>query len=308
MSKLLGAHGAADGRRMAATMVVVGIAALAGACSQGGLATSELTTGARPEENSVRTDLAARQETPPKPVEPAGSRSAEVSPPGTSAAALADARRLRQAGDKDRALALLDKAAQKDGKDPLLARERGMLALELGQVDKARGLLKKAVDQGPADWRTHSAYGAALSSAGKQQEAQLQFAKALELAPDQPSVLNNLALSYALDGKHDQAEGLLRRVALVARSDPRARQNLALLLGLKGKPEEALKVSAAVLPADKARANARMLQGKDNAEPAPPEPASGARVPVASNPASGAVRSASVPGSGPTYRLGGPRE
>ena len=310
MSKLLGAHPARRWNR-ARPVSVLAVAAVLGACAQGGLNT-DITTLAKPEENSARADMASASpittgSLPATPRPSAEQRTGEPAVKSTATGPIADARRLRQAGDKAKAMEVLDRAAEKDGKDIALARERGMLALELGQVDKARTLLKKAVDQAPTDWRTHSAYGSALSASGKQQDAQMQFAKALELAPDQPAVLNNLALSYALDGKHDQAEALLRRVALGKEADARSRQNLALLLGLRGQHEEAQKVSAAVLPKDKAQANTRMLQGAP--EPAAPASAEPSKAPVASRQGSESLKAAAASGiDQPTYRLGGPRD
>jgi Flp pilus assembly protein TadD len=222
-------------------------------------------------------------------------------PPATAAGVaktpvLAEARRLRAAGEKRQALALLEKAAAQHPDDRRLAGERGLLALELGQVANAKQSLEKAIDPDAPDWRLHSALGAALATSGRQQEAQIQLAKALALAPDHPAVLNNLALSYALDGKHDEAEKLLRRASgTTAAEAARAKQNLALILGLGGRLEEARQVSQSTLSPDKASANIAYLKQQ-----------------VASGPPSSRtdrepIKSAQVETrEGPTYRLGAP--
>ena len=216
---------------------------------------------------------------------------------GEPSSLLSEARQLRQSGQKARALALLDGAAEGNA-DPAVTRERGLLALELGALDKARTLLKAAADNGPPDWRIYSGLGSALAASGRQQEAQAQFARALEIAPDHPSILNNLALSYALDGRHDQAEKLLRRAAQAQAAKPQAKQNLALLLALKGQTDDAKKVAEAVLPPDQARSNASYA----------------AQLTTAGNAsaATGDVvqRSADARSSGeaPVYRLGGPSQ
>ncbi len=206
-----------------------------------------------------------------------------VAPPKPSVTqAIDDARKLRLAGDKLKALAVLDSAAEKEPKDKALMKERGLVSLDAGKVQKAEALLRKAFDPADADWRLHSGLGSALAAQGKQSEAQLQFAKALEIAPDHPSVLNNLALSYALDGKHDEAERLLKRITKTRGVEPQAQQNLALLLGLSGNVGEAKKVSEAVLTPDKVRVNVRYLESLSaggervkvsRADPNPDQPA-----------------------------------
>jgi len=179
---------------------------------------------------------------------------------GAVADAIAEARTLRLAGKRRDALAVLDAAAEREPKDQLLAKERGLLALETGKVQQAEALLRKALDPEAPDWRLHSALGAALASQGRQADAQIQLGKALEIAPEHPSVLNNLALSYALDGKHAEAERLLKRVAQTADAEPKAKANLALILGLNGKIGEARKIAGAALPPETARANVGYLE------------------------------------------------
>ena len=226
---------------------------------------------------------------------------AEVASTSGAAVAIAEARALRQAGDKTKAAALLEKASKDNPRDRVLMTERGMLALELGRISEARSLLKKAQDPQAPDWRVHSALGAALASAGKQQEAQLEFAKALELAPDHPSILNNLALSYVLDGKPEQAEPLLRRVAASQGSGAQVKQNLALVLGLGGKFGEAEKVAAASLPKEQASANVAYLRSL-----AEPGPKSAASEQEPTRTIKSARASEGVPQ--PTYQLGAPRD
>lgn len=171
---------------------------------------------------------------------------------GSVGAAIAVARAKRTQGDAKGAMVLLERSALEHASDKALQRERGILALELGQIDKAALLLRQALDHSKPDWQTHSAFGAALASAGRHREAQEQFAKALALSPDHPSILNNLALSYALDRKPAEAERLLRKAAARQDTVPQVRKNLALVLGINGKLAEAEKRSKSNPP----RANA----------------------------------------------------
>jgi Flp pilus assembly protein TadD len=217
-------------------------------------------------------------------------------------AAIRDARSVRDAGNKARALAMLDKTPDAD-KDHALLLERGLLSLELGQVERATELLKQAHDSQAPDWRQHSALGAALSAQGQQQAAQAELAKALALAPDNPAVLNNLALSYALDGKHTEAEKLLRTASTHASTGgPQARQNLALILGLRGNIAEARALSEGVLPPKQAKSNIAYLEqlksGGTQVSKAEPLPQDDARE---------AVASVKPESDAPIMNLGGPQ-
>jgi len=237
--------------RACVASTLVGSALLVSACaSSGDITTASLapppdtatTLGQRTTDN-VSTSPLASKATPSQTVEG-----------GSEAAVLEKARQLRLAGKKTKALKTLDDAKTSETA-PALVKQRGMLALELGQLAKAENLLTRARDEYEPDWRVHSALGATLSARGNQQAAQLELSKALKLAPDHPSILNNLALSYALDGNHDQAETLLRRASHDGKSKVKTKQNLALILGLNGNVKEAQRVSALVLPREKADAN-----------------------------------------------------
>ncbi len=179
---------------------------------------------------------------------------------GTSSDAIAKARGLREKGQKARALATLDSAAEAAPDDLDLDRERGLIALELGLIEKAETHLRRATAADNPNWQVHSALGSALSASGRQSEAQIEFAKALQLAPDHPSILNNLALSYALDGKGRQAEKLLRQSATSQGGKPVAKQNLALILGLDGRSDEARMIGESALTPAKAQANVSYLE------------------------------------------------
>lgn len=249
-------------RRCCASSALVGTAFAVSACaSTGDLSTASLAPPPEPattlgQRHSDHVSTSKLANITPAPGETAdGSAPGGPTAGGSEQAALQKAHQLRLAGKKAKALKTLDEADNSETA-PALVKQRGMLALELGQLAKAEKLLTRARDEFEPDWRVHSALGATLSARGNQQAAQLELSKALKLAPDHPSVLNNLALSYALDGNHDQAETLLRRASNDTKSKTKTKQNLALILGLNGNVKEAQKVSALVLPRDKADANA----------------------------------------------------
>jgi Flp pilus assembly protein TadD len=266
-------------RRLAPPLTAVSVALLAGACAHqdaGLIETSSVASRERADAGHSASPLSKVSLDDP-------------------AALLAEARKLRKAGDRKGAYTLLEQASALHPGDRGLMTERGLLAVELGDVAKGKELLSAAIGAGAPDWRLHSALGAALSASGQQQEAQAQFAKALELAPDHPAVLNNLALSYALDGKQEEAERLLRRVA--EQGPPagaaQAKQNLALILGLSGRTDEAKSVTETAVPGPQAKANMDYLEKlAETAQAAPAADAAPVR----------AAHAGGLPA--PTYRLG----
>lgn len=227
---------------------------LVSACAQSGLETGALQLGQNGE--NWNTETVKGELLPPV---SAAVRPADEPASMETAAAIRDARKIKESGNKARALGILEKTPDSD-KDKSLLLERGLITLEMGQIERAVDLLKQAHDPQAPDWRQHSALGAALSAKGDQVAAQTEFDSALKLSPNNPSILNNLALSYALDGKHAEAERLLRNVSSAENSQPQAKQNLALILGLRGNIDEARKVSEGVLPPEKVKANVAYLE------------------------------------------------
>lgn len=227
---------------------------------------------------------------------------ASAAAPSKGTAQLSEARQLRKAGDKAKALAVLDRAAESGAADPAVATERGLLALELGALDKARTLLQAATSADPSDWRAHLGLGTTLAAEGKHKDAQVAFAAALKIAPGHPSVLNNMALSLAMDGKHQEAEKLLRRAAETKDAKPHAKQNLALVQALRSgsdvKRNAVASAPSAVEPGKGARTAA---DASENAEPG-----SGRRPAEGTEPKQRAA-GVTLPGdAGPILRLGGP--
>ena len=188
--------------------------------------------------------------------------------PTDAKAGLAYAKNLKAMGEKDRALVVLQQAANSNPEDKEIASEYGRLALDQGQVALAQRLLAMADDPSRPDWRVISAQGTAFAKQGKQKEAIPYFERARAIAPTQISVLNNLALAYAMDGQAEKAEGIFREIP-AGQANAKVRQNLALVLGLQGKYEESRQVAAADIAPDQASANARMLKSMTQIEERP---------------------------------------
>ncbi len=177
------------------------------------------------------------------------------------------ARAERKGGRPGKAMTMLDAAAKTEKDNKALSKERGLLALELGQLKKAERLITSAMDDSAPDWRLMSALGSTFAAKGDQNAAQGQFSKALELAPNHPSILNNLALSFALEGRHKEAEELLRRASTGKNARIQSKQNLALLLGLDGNISEARRISRAALPENASESNISFLESLKRRSP-----------------------------------------
>jgi Flp pilus assembly protein TadD len=257
-------------RSVAALVCILSSAALTTGCAQSTLTADKLlTTGSiNPPKSTARPALTDedRLQAGPRTTKQAAATSRAAAPRKTASTAtddIAQARKLRLAGQRLAALRLLDQAAARHPKNSDLMEQRGLLALEIGQLPKAEKLLNLAVKHNDRDWRLKSALGAAMAAQGQHKGAIKHLRAALRLSPGNPAILNNLALSYATAGNLKDAERILRRVvAKKARGGQlrRANQNLALVLGLRGKHAEARRVASSTLPAATASENVAYLR------------------------------------------------
>jgi Flp pilus assembly protein TadD len=175
-------------------------------------------------------------------------------------AAVSYSKNLKAAGQKERALAVLQAASVFHGSNRELASEYGRLALDAGQTSLAQKLLEAADDPANPDWKIISARGTTFAKQGQYKQAIPLYERALVLQPNQPSIVSNLAMAHAANGEAQKAEALLRSVAEAPDSDPKVRQNLALVLGLQGKYDEAKIVSAKDIPVENAAANVEYVR------------------------------------------------
>ncbi|MGO9359452.1 MAG: tetratricopeptide repeat protein [Xanthobacteraceae bacterium] len=175
-------------------------------------------------------------------------------------AVLAYARNLRRNGQRQQAVAVLEKATLLHPGDKALLGGYGRALADNGDFKKAFDVLGRAHTPDNPDWRILSAQGTALDLLGRHEEARRYYESALRIAPDEPTVLSNLGLSYLLSKDLQKSESTLRKAYDRGNPDPRVRQNLALALGLQGKYAEAETLVKVDLPADKAKANVVYLK------------------------------------------------
>jgi len=181
--------------------------------------------------------------------------------PNDPAAALRHAQSLRESGQGWQAVAVLERALQRNPKHVGVLTGYGRALAAVGDYQRAFDALDRAHTFDRPDWRILSVQGAVLDQMGRHEEAQRYYGTALRMAPNEPSVLSNLGLSYALSKDLVRAETTLRKAATQSRVEPSIRQNLALVMGLQGRLSEADGGVAASLWSDEAAANSlrRML-------------------------------------------------
>ncbi len=226
------------------------------------------TSGLRDITGSLGSRAQARAELDPvRAVDATGER--YRANPRSAEAAMQFGEALRRAGQRARAVAVLEQATlQHPANKPLLGLYGKALA-DNGDFQKAFDVLSRAHSPANPDWRILSVQGAALDQLGRHDEARRYYAGALKLAPEEPSVLSNLGMSHVLTKELPQAEQVLRRAYARPGAGPRVRQNLALVVGLQGRFDEAESIVKADLPAEEAAANVAYLKAMLNGRQPP---------------------------------------
>ncbi len=182
-------------------------------------------------------------------------------------AALAYSKALRAEGQRDQAVAVMEKASIASPGNKALLAGYGRALADNGDFQQAFDVLSRAHSPDNPDWRILSAQGAVLDQLGRYDEARQYYNSALRIAPDEPSVLSNLGLSYVLSKDLPKAEEILRRANSHPDADPRVRINLAFVVGLQGRIAEAESIVKAGHTPEEAAANVtylrRLLARKD---------------------------------------------
>jgi Flp pilus assembly protein TadD len=174
--------------------------------------------------------------------------------------ALAYGKALRAEGQRDQAVAVLEKASIANPGNKALLAGYGRALADNGDFQQAFDVLSRAHSPDNPDWRILSAQGAALDQLGRYDEARHYYESALKISPDEPSVLSNLGLSYVLSKDLPKAEETLRRANGRPDADPRVRINLAFVVGLEGRVAEAESIVKTGRTPEEAAANVTYLR------------------------------------------------
>ncbi|XUM24180.1 tetratricopeptide repeat protein [Bradyrhizobium oligotrophicum S58] len=218
--------------------------------------------------SDVTGSLGSRAEPPPatpqRAVEVYGER--YRANPKDAAIAVAYGQALRNNGQREQAVAVLEQATLANAGNKTVLAAYGRALADNGNFKLAFDVLSRAHSPDNPDWKLLSVQGTALDQMGRHEEARRYYDSALKIVPGEPSVLSNLGLSYMLTRELPKAEEVLRQAYGSQRADARVRQNLALVVGLQGRFAEAEQIARADLPPDEAAANVaylkQMIQGQ----------------------------------------------
>ena len=175
--------------------------------------------------------------------------------PGDKRVSLTYARLLRDIGQTNRAIAVLQTAAARHPNDHEVAAAYGKALADGGRFAEAQDVLARAHTPDKPDWRVLSTQGAIMDQLGRHAEARQFYQASLQLQPDEPATLSNLGLSYALSNRLSEAEQTMRRAVARPGAGARVRGNLALVLALQGKFRESEAEAAKDLSPADAQAN-----------------------------------------------------
>jgi Flp pilus assembly protein TadD len=177
------------------------------------------------------------------------------SKPGDKTTALTYGRLLRETGQHNQAIAVLQATAVRFTSDRDVAAALGQALADGGRFQEAQEVLARAHTPERPNWRVLSTQGAVADQLGQHAAAQQYYQAALQIAPNEPNVLSNLGLSYALGNRLQDAEQTLRQAVSHPGANPRVRGNLALVLALQGKFQESERAASQDLSPQDAAAN-----------------------------------------------------
>jgi Flp pilus assembly protein TadD len=154
---------------------------------------------------------------------------------------LAEARILRQAGDREQAFRVLDEAVQQMPDSIPILYTRGLLAAELGWVDLAERDLRVILGQQPENAAALNALGYTLADQTERyDEAEALIRQAYILQPHEASIIDSMGWISFRQGRLEEAEQFLRRAWQLDRN-PEIAAHLGEVLWHSGKQEEAVK-------------------------------------------------------------------
>jgi tetratricopeptide (TPR) repeat protein len=154
---------------------------------------------------------------------------------------LAEARILREAGDRDQAFRVLDQAVQEMPRSVPILYTRALLAAELGWVDIAEQDLRTVLAREPENAAALNALGYTLTDQTERyDEAEALIRQAYILQPNEASIIDSMGWIAFKQGRNDEAEEFLRRAWKLDRN-PEIAAHLGEVLWTSGRKEDAVK-------------------------------------------------------------------
>lgn len=153
---------------------------------------------------------------------------------------LAEARILREAGDRAIAFRVLDDAVQELPRSVPILYTRALLAAELGWVDIAEKDLRTILAWQPENAAALNALGYTLADQTERyDEAEALIRQAYILQPHEPSIIDSMGWVAFKQGRYDEAEEFLRRAWKLDRN-PEIAAHLGEVLWVIGRKDEAV--------------------------------------------------------------------
>jgi len=153
---------------------------------------------------------------------------------------LAEARILREAGERDQAFHLLDEAVEQLPQSIPILYTRALLAAELGWVDAAERDLRDIIARQPENAAALNALGYTLADQTERyDEAEALIRQAYILQPHEASIIDSMGWISFRQGRYAEAEEFLRR-AWEIDQNPEIGAHLGEVLWVSGKQSEAV--------------------------------------------------------------------
>jgi tetratricopeptide (TPR) repeat protein len=154
---------------------------------------------------------------------------------------LAEARILREAGERDQAFHLLDEAIEQLPRSVPILYTRALLAAELGWVDIAERDLREIIARQPENAAALNALGYTLADQTERyDEAEALIRQAYILQPHEASIIDSMGWVLFRQGRHAEAEEFLRRAWEIDKN-PEIGAHLGEVLWVSGKQDEAVR-------------------------------------------------------------------
>jgi tetratricopeptide (TPR) repeat protein len=152
---------------------------------------------------------------------------------------VADAQLMREAGDVDGAMSLLQKNLKRFPDNTELLYDYAMAAEKSNKIEVMETTLRKVIELAPDSQHAYNALGYSLAERNiRLPEAQALIEKALKLAPEDPFIMDSMGWVLFRLGKLKDAEDILRR-AYDLRPDPEIATHLGEVLWVKGQKDAA---------------------------------------------------------------------
>jgi arylsulfatase A-like enzyme/Tfp pilus assembly protein PilF len=141
---------------------------------------------------------------------------------------------LRQSGDIERAVTVLESAASKGLADASLLVSLGTMLQEAGRLDRSAAVLEAAVKMNEHDLEALNRLGTTYARLRRDDAAERTFRAALALDPQSAETLANIGVLYLTIGKREEAIATLQQAIAADPASAGARNTLAVAFAQSG--------------------------------------------------------------------------